>query len=137
MLEPPAKILVDSEPFSKFLGSTEDFQKLRSTPPKSLDSNELLAIDGILTSLGKFKLDSRETSVVSRKPEPITKAFKPLASQITFDFLGDNEKLKLIPRHLVSAPPSMTYRKILELINLIHDWEFGETLVVNGCFIPL
>jgi hypothetical protein len=121
MLEPPVKILVNSEPFSKFLGGTEDFQKLRGTPPKSFDGNELLAIDGILTSLGKFKLDSRETSVVSRKPEPTAKAFKPLASQITFDFLGDNEKLKLIPRHLISAPPSMTYGKIPELINLIHD----------------
>ena len=80
MLEPPAKILVDSEPFSKFLGGTEDFQKLRGTLLKSLDDNELLVIDGILTSLEKFKLNSKETSVVSRKPELITKAFKPLAS---------------------------------------------------------
>ena len=90
-----------------------------------------------MTSLRKFKLDSKETSVVLRKLELITKAFKPLTSQITFDFLGDNEKLKLIPRHLISTPPLMTYRKILKLINLIHDWEFRETLVINGCFIPL
>jgi hypothetical protein len=74
-----------------------------------------------LTSLGKFKLDFRETLVVLRKLKPIAKAFKPLASQITFDFLSNNEKLKLIPWHLVSAPPLITYRKIPELINLIYD----------------
>lgn len=121
---------------TKSLGGTEEFQS-RGTPTKTLDGDELLATDGILTSLGKFKLDSRETSVVPRKLKPIAKALNSQASHVTFNFLGENEKLKLIPRGLVSTPPSMTYGKIVELIDLVRDWEFGETLVVNGCFIPL
>jgi hypothetical protein len=56
---------------------------------------------------------------------------------MTFDFLGDNEKLKLVSRGLVPNPPSMSYGKMSELIDLVHDWEFRETLVVNECFIPL
>jgi len=80
MLKPFIKILIDSEPFNKFLGGTEDFQKLRGTPLKSLNGNKLLVINGILTSLKKFKLDFKETLVVLRKPELITKAFKPLTS---------------------------------------------------------
>jgi hypothetical protein len=59
--------------------------------------------------------------VVLKKSEPIAKAFKTLASQITFDFLGNNKKLKLIPRHLIPTPPLITYRKIPELINLIYN----------------
>lgn len=117
----------------KFLGATEESSEPPGTPTISLDSNELLATDGILTSLGKFKLDSREPSVAPKQ----SKALKSSASHITFDFLGDNEKLKLVPRHLVYAPPSITYGKMSELEDLVRDWEFGENLVVNGCFIPL
>jgi len=121
----------------KILGDAEDFQELQDTSTKSLDGNELLPTDGILTSLGKFKPDSRETSVVPKQSKPITKALRSQASYISFDFLGNNEKLKLVPRALVPTPPSMTYGKIPELIDLVRDWEFGETLVINECFVPL
>lgn len=131
------EILGGTEHFAKSLGDTKDFPDLQGTPTESLDGNEFLATNRISTSLGKFKLDSRETSVSPNKSKPTTKALKLQAAYITFDFLGDSEKLKSVPRALVPIPPSMTYQKMSELVDLVHDWEFGETLVVNGCFIPL
>jgi hypothetical protein len=125
--------LVGIEPFAKYLGATEKSPELRGTPTESLDGNELLATTGILTSLGKFKLDSRETSVAPKR----SKAVNSQASSLTFDFLGNNERLKSVPRLSVPIPPSMTYQSILELKDLVHDWEFGETIVINKCFVPL
>jgi hypothetical protein len=78
-----------------------------------------------------------EPSVSPKKPKAVTKASKLLSSHITFNFLGDNKKLQSVLRDSVPNPPSMTYQLKEELDKLIYDWEFGETLVVNECFIPL
>lgn len=81
----------------KILNNTKESLEPRDTLTISLNNNKLLVINGILTSLKKFKLNSREPLIVLKQLKPITKALKSSASYITFNFLNNNEKLKLIP----------------------------------------
>jgi hypothetical protein len=101
-----------------------------------LVATELSATLGISTSFSKFMLES-EPSVSPKKPKPAAKALKLASNELTFHFLGDNKKLKADPCNSVPSPPSMTYQRKDELKQLVHDWEFGQTLVVNECFVPL
>jgi hypothetical protein len=76
-------------------------------------------------------LSPKKQKVTSKKAKMLA------ASELSFDILAHDERLQGVPRKAILAPPSMSYGLGSELEQLVHDWEFGQTLVINECPIPL
>ena len=116
-----SKSLVGFEPLAKSLTPDEALPKRQITlATEPFVDNELSTTLGISKSLGKFRLES-EPSVSPRKPKPLSKASRLASNELTFHFLGDNERLKAIPYSSVPSPLSMTYQRRDELEQLVHD----------------
>jgi hypothetical protein len=93
-------------------------------------SKSLVGTEEIVQTLDKVAISS-----VSPRKRPRA---QPAREQfVTYDFLGDDDRLRLVPLEAIPDPPSRSYQSREELEELIRDWEHGKTLIVNGCFIPL
>ena len=103
------KSLIRFKPLVKFLIPNKALSKRQITlATKPFINNKLLTTPRILKSLGKFRLES-EPSVSPKKPKPLAKALKLASNELTFYFLGNNKRLKAIPRSLVPLPLLITY----------------------------
>jgi hypothetical protein len=58
-------------------------------------------------------------------------------NKLCFDILNHSKQLQALPHKAIPVPPLITYGLGTELEQLVYDWEFGQTLVINKCFIPL
>jgi hypothetical protein len=130
----PSKSLATSEPPAESLVASE--LPLRPVTPLALP----LPLDdtpSISHSFGQIILQL-EPSLSPKKQKVTSKKAKMLAaSELSFDILAHDKRLQGVPRKAILAPPSMSYGLGSELEQLVHDWEFGQTLVINECPIPL
>jgi len=126
---------IASEPSAQSFVAREPILRL-NTPPSILPST-LVDTPGILCSLGKFTLHSEPSLSPKKRKVSSRKAKKIALNELSFDILDHNERLQAVPRTAIPVPPSMSYGLGSELEQLVHDWEFGQTLVINECFIPL
>jgi hypothetical protein len=116
------------------LETYEPCQRL-ATPPTL--PNTITNTPGISRAFGQFTLEPEPSLLPIPKTISSREAKKLAQNELCFDILDHDERLQALPREAIPVPPSITYGLSTELEQLVHDWEFGRTLVINECFIPL